>query len=190
MPIATNPVTIRPAHKEDAAAIARIHVETWRSTYAGLLPDRLLLRMSVAAHEARWWRHALARYRRNHYVFVAETREDGVIGFGSGGPSREPDLPYKGEIYTLYLADEFHGAGFGRRLFCTLAERSVRDCGASLIVWVLAGNPNRFFYAAMGGRAVARRPSTLSGADIEEIAYGWEDARSLVELGRSARGGG
>jgi hypothetical protein len=36
---------------------------------------------------------------------------------------------------------------------------------------------------------VARRPTTLGGAPIEEIAYGWEDVRALVELGRSDRGG-
>jgi len=29
---------IRPATARDAAAIGRIHVETWQSTYAGLLP--------------------------------------------------------------------------------------------------------------------------------------------------------
>jgi len=58
-----------------------------------------------------------------------------------------------------------------------------------LIVWVLSGNPSRFFYQALGGKAVARRPSTMAGAKIEELAYGWEDVRALVELGRSARGG-
>jgi L-amino acid N-acyltransferase YncA len=184
MEIATNPVVIRPAKKDDAAAIAKIHVETWRSTYAGLLPDNLLLRMNVAEHEARWWRHALARYRRNHFVYVAETKEDGVIGFGSGGPSREPELAYKGEIYTLYLGDEHHGLGFGKRLFCALAERSMRDRGNSLIVWVLAGNPARFFYESMGGRPVARRPGVMAGAKIEELAYGWDDAHILLERAR------
>ena len=184
METAVNPVIIRPARKDDAAAIAKIHVETWRSTYAGLLPDNLLLRMNVDEHEARWWRHALGRYRRNHFVYVAESKEHGVVGFGSGGPTREPQLPYKGEIYTLYLSDEFQGMGFGKRLFTQLAERSMRDRGPSLIVWVLAGNPARFFYESMFGKPVARRPGTMAGAKIEELAYGWDDAHILVESGR------
>jgi len=183
METAKNPVIIRTAKKDDAAAIAKIHVETWRSTYAGLLPDDLLLRMNVAEHEARWWRQVLGRYRRNHFVYVAETKADGVIGFGSGGPSREPGLAYKGEIYTLYLGDEFHGRGLGKRLFGALAERSVRDRGPSLIVWVLAGNPSRFFYETMGGKPVARRPGVMAGAKIEELAYGWADANVLVPSG-------
>ena len=40
-------VAIRRAQAGDAEAIARIHVETWRATYAGLLPDRYLVGMSA-----------------------------------------------------------------------------------------------------------------------------------------------
>ncbi len=144
--------------------------------------------MNVADHEARWWRHALSRFRRNHFVYVAEWGDDGVVGFGSGGPSREQGLPYRGEIYTLYLGDEFHGRGIGKKLFQALAERCLRDYDRTLIVWVLAGNPTRFFYEALGGKPVARRPSTMGGAKIEEVAYGWEDVRALVALGRSGNG--
>ena len=43
---APNMDVVRPARLEDARAIARIEVETWRSTYAGMLPDRVLLNMS------------------------------------------------------------------------------------------------------------------------------------------------
>src|SRR5665213_1554517 len=34
---------VRQARLEDAQAIARIEIETWRATYAGMLPDRVLL---------------------------------------------------------------------------------------------------------------------------------------------------
>src|SRR6185437_16766733 len=38
--------TIRQARLQDARAIGRIEVETWRASYAGMLPDRVLLGMS------------------------------------------------------------------------------------------------------------------------------------------------
>ena len=82
-------VVIRRAKPEDAAAIARVHVESWRSTYAGLLPERLLLKLSNAQHESRWWRHVLGRFRRSHFVYVAEDPRDGVVGFISGGAARD-----------------------------------------------------------------------------------------------------
>ncbi|MCH7961702.1 MAG: GNAT family N-acetyltransferase, partial [Planctomycetes bacterium] len=61
--------SIRPARVEDAAAIGPVHVESWRSTYAGLLPERMLLKLSNAEHESRWWRHVLGRFRRKQFVY-------------------------------------------------------------------------------------------------------------------------
>ena len=37
---------IAPAAAADAAGIAAVHVAVWRSAYAGILPDRVLLRLS------------------------------------------------------------------------------------------------------------------------------------------------
>lgn len=37
---------IRVARLDDAAAVAEVYVETWRSAYAGLLPDKVLTGMS------------------------------------------------------------------------------------------------------------------------------------------------
>ena len=43
-------IKIRKATARDANAIARVHVDTWRDTYAGIIPDRILLRMSHRRH--------------------------------------------------------------------------------------------------------------------------------------------
>jgi len=178
---------IRKAVEQDAAAIARIYIESWRSTYPGLLPDKLLLDMSSQDHEARWWRAMIARGRGRLFYAVAEDDTQGVVGFGSAGPSRDPRLKYSGEVYTLYLRDEFHGSGLGRRLFVSLGERCAMAHGSTLVVWVLKGNPARYFYEALGGKYVARRPTRLGGADIEELAFAWEDVSELIALGRSGR---
>ena len=50
-------ITIRRARKTDAGAIGRVHVETWQSAYAGLLPDAMLVRMSDVRQSA-WWSRA------------------------------------------------------------------------------------------------------------------------------------
>jgi len=178
---------IRKAVEQDAAAIARIYIDSWRSTYAGLLPDNLLLNMSGADHESRWWRAMIARGRGRLFYTVAEDAEAGVVGFGSAGPSRDPRLKYAGEVYTLYLRDDFHNGGLGRRLFISLGERCAEAHGSSLVVWVLKGNPARYFYETLGGKLVARRPTRLGGADIEELAFAWEDVSELIALGRSGR---
>lgn len=175
---------IREAAPRDAASIARVHVESWRNSYAGIIPDKVLLRLTVAEHEARWWRHALYR-SRNHFVYVVDHPDDGVVGFGSGGGIRDRGLPFKGEVYTLYLLDDYHGRGIGKRLFQALAQRLVVEFGPTLIVWALEDNPSRFFYQALGGRLSARKQTVLGGTKLGEVAYGWDDARTALELGSS-----
>ena len=75
-------IRIRRARRDDSAAIGRVHVETWQSTYAGLLPDRLLAAMSDVRQSA-WWSRLLADSGEAHGVFVADDEEMGVVGFGS-----------------------------------------------------------------------------------------------------------
>jgi ribosomal protein S18 acetylase RimI-like enzyme len=179
-------VTVRRGRADDAASIARVHVDSWRSTYAGMLPEDMLLKLSSADHEARWWRHVLGRFRRRHYVYVAEHETDGVIGFISGGPARESGLDPQAEIYALYLLDEYQDEGIGRKLFLRLATHLNRECGPSLLVWVLSENPSRFFYEAMGGRCIAHRTERMGNAEVQETAYGWADMAQLVTVGRSS----
>ena len=38
---------VRPARIEDAPAIAEVHIQTWRETYAGLMPTEMLAGLSV-----------------------------------------------------------------------------------------------------------------------------------------------
>lgn len=180
---------IRPATVEDAKAIARVHVDSWRSTYAGMLPEKMLLKLSSARHESLWWRHVLGRFRHKHIVYVAEHETDGVIGFGSAGASRNRDLPYRGEIYALYLLDPYHGAGIGKALMGALSSEIAAKRGPSMVVWVLSTNPSRFFYEAIGGRRVATRKDRMGGVEIEETAYGWDDVSALVALGSSGGAG-
>jgi len=181
--------TIRKATPSDARSIAGVYVDSWRNTYAGLLPDELLVGLDTSDHECRWWRHVLARRSDNHAAFVAEASGHGVIGFASGGPARDNQIECYGEVYTLYVLDEHHGFGLGKRLFTTIVAQLVEGQGSSLIVWVLLGNPARFFYEALGGKLVAHRHATMGGAPIEEICFAWEDVRSLIALGRPNQAG-
>ena len=45
---------IRLARLDDAATIAKVYVETWRSAYAGLVPDDVLIGMSASRQLRQW----------------------------------------------------------------------------------------------------------------------------------------
>jgi hypothetical protein len=51
----------------------------------------------------------------------------------------------------------------------------------SLLVWVLATNPARKFYERLGGQLVYETPTTIAGASLIEVGYGWMDSRILIE---------
>ncbi len=164
-------IRIRAAKRGDTKAIGRIQVDTWRDAYAGLLPDKVLLRMSAEIEGGRWVRVI----ERKEAVVVAEDSKAGVVGFGSCGPSRLGALPFEGEVYTLYVAPGFQGKGIGRRLLRTLFVELELAGMKSALIWVLKANQSRFFYEAMGGRHVADRDERLWGSVVAESAYGWNE---------------
>jgi SAM-dependent methyltransferase len=172
-------VGIRPAKLEDAAAIARVHAESWRTTYAGIIPDDYIAKFTADARD-RTWRGILGAPARRDFVCVAEDGEGTVVGFVSGGPARG-DKDFAGELYAVYLLHDYQRRRIGRRLAAALARRLLRAGCDSLVVWVLTQNPARQFYAALGGEPVAERPSDIRGAALTEVAYAWKDIRRLTD---------
>jgi ribosomal protein S18 acetylase RimI-like enzyme len=169
---------IRDARVADAAAVANVHVDAWRNAYASLIPDRVLVRMSEQVQAARW-SDTLRRGSGRGRILVAEIDGVGVVGYGSCGPSRVRSLPHAGEVYELYVAPEHQDRGIGGRLLHGLFDALVKRGSNSAVVWVLAGNPARFFYETMGGRRVAERDEAMWTVVLPEAAYGWDDLKAL-----------
>ena len=173
-------IRIRCAAKRDAAAIGRVHVETWQATYAGLLPDSMLAGMSDVRQSA-WWSRLLADPREARGIFVADDEEMGVVGFGSCGPVRDPPEGLNGtevrvgEVYTLYVEPDFQNRGLGRHLLDALFRQLHADGCDTAVLWMLAENPTRFFYEGLGGARVGERVDTMAGVDVEELAFAWRD---------------
>jgi ribosomal protein S18 acetylase RimI-like enzyme len=166
---------IRAATASDAEAIARVHVQSWRETYRGLLPDAMLDALSVDQRAA-MWRQFLADAAPAPILAVAEDAGGNVVGFGSAGPARGEALATDGEITAIYLLDSVKRRGLGRALFLNLRAGLAARGHASAGLWVLTGNkPACRFYAAMGGRSGAMRDDKVGDAVLTEIAYVWDD---------------
>ncbi len=171
--------TIRNASPGDAKVIAHIYTETWRDTYAGMVPDRVLLGMSRRRHAAMWTRN-LSSKRSSELAVVAEDEGRGIIGFGSCGPAKEQKLGAAGEIYTLYVLPDYQGLGLGKQLLAALFKRLVDKGQDSALIWVLAQNPARFFYHAMGGTQVAVRAEPFHGEHLDEMAFLWPNLAAAI----------
>ncbi|WP_448206615.1 N-acetyltransferase family protein [Azospirillum sp. sgz302134] len=173
-------VVIRDARPSDATGIAKVHIASWRSTYPGLVPDVYLVNLSEAAAAMRWY-NAVQSHGKGQGALVVE--EGGtVVGFATYGRRRLPVEGYEGEFYALYLLDEAKGLGLGRRLMAVMAERLLDAGLKTAVVWCLRDNPSRWFYERLGGVRVADRPIRFAGAELVEIAYGWQDLTPLARL--------
>ena len=83
--------TIRLAVVEDAPAIAQVHVESSKTTYKGIFPERLLDRLSVSDRK-RFWNQTLAKPSGRFVTLVARNEAGRVVGFVCGGAERTGQL--------------------------------------------------------------------------------------------------
>jgi GNAT superfamily N-acetyltransferase len=184
--------TIRQAGIHDAPAIARVHVESWKTTYPGIVPDSYLAALDEEESARRWSERLAAG---DSIAFVAETQSEtdsGIIGFISGGPSRDAlgncDAELFGigncdaELYAIYLLHAQQRLGAGRLLTHALAT-ALRDIGhQSLLVWALEQNPAVYFYQRFGAVRIAERSIEIGGVHLPELAFAWRSLDNLVRI--------
>ncbi len=164
---------IRAALPGDAHAIASVHVESWKTTYSGLVSDTYLSDLSIEVRE-RFWKETLSAQEWVPITLVGCDSQARVVGFISGGPERTGRLGHDGEIYAIYLLQSTQRQRLGTLLFEALARELKTRSFASLAVWVLAGNPFRTFYEALGGQVIAEQVVEIGGQSFLEVAYGWD----------------
>ncbi len=164
---------VRAARPTDADAIARVHSESWRLTYAGLLSSRYLATLDEE-ELADTWRRRLGAPRGESSLAVAEAAGE-VVGFALFGPTGERDLEdgFAGEIQMLYVLPAGQRRGHGRALF----EHAASDLAARrlfwLVVWVVEHNlAARAFYRRLGlAPDGARRTDMLGGQAVDVVRY-------------------
>ena len=168
---------VRSAAVQDAAPIARAHVEAWRTTYRGLLPDEFLDSLSEEHYTERWRRVIGDGSSR---VFVVEEGGE-IVGFASGGRERAGETGFSGELFAIYVVARAQRQGSGRELVRAVAG-ALRDMGLpDMIVWVLRDNaPARGFYERLGGAYVRTQPITIGSATLEEVSYGWHSLADIT----------
>jgi ribosomal protein S18 acetylase RimI-like enzyme len=172
---------IREATLSDAAGIARVHVDTWRSAYREIVPDAVLDELSYE-QKTEFWERVLAPTNPTFAYVAEDPATQQIVGFVSGGPAMDKkDMLYKGELFTLYILDAYQRRGLGQRLFFRTVERLIEMGLTSMLIWVLAENPARRFYEALGGQHVKTQPYEVGGITLQEVGYGWQ-FQSLTDL--------
>jgi ribosomal protein S18 acetylase RimI-like enzyme len=172
-------LTIRKAKIEDAGSIAHVQVETWKTTYAGIVSDVFLASLNEEDRMRSWQEQMLAD---SISIFLAED-ETGIFAFAAGGEVREKLDDYDAELYAIYLLRERQRQGVGRIVGLALASALQARGFTSMLVWVLEQNPSVSFYERLGAVQVARKIINIGGADLQELALGWPSLDRLIASG-------
>ncbi len=89
---------LRGAGLADAPSIARVHVDTWRTNYRGIVPEDTLTQLSYEERERGWSQILSSSVDSGQFTYVAEDELGQIVGFVRGGPERTSDLVYQGEL--------------------------------------------------------------------------------------------
>lgn len=172
---------VRPAVAGDRRAMAHVHVESWKTTYRGIVPDGALDALTVEGDMARGFGSRLETPIPGWMAFVGEVPGEVVVGFAIGDTARNPHPPeLTGELGAIYLLKEHQRRGFGRGLARAVAQGLWEQGHRSMVAWVVDSNPACRFYEALGARRAGARDREVMGAPVRLIAYGWDDLSTLL----------
>jgi len=167
-------LSIRDATPDDADSIARVHIDTWRCVYAGIIPDVYLATLSYEESAETW--HAIAAGLHADRVLLVAVVADTIVGFVLGGSRRQGPKEYVSELQGIYIHPDYHRRGIGLRLVAAIRGRLTQTIGSAMIVWVLAENqPARRFYERLGGILVQTDAIEIGGVLLGYVAYAWDD---------------
>lgn len=169
------PFNIRKADESDALDIAKVQVDSWRTTYKGIVSDDYLDRLDYKKREEVWKKAVV-----QNTAFLLIGNEDETVGFAVGGPERsEEHVGFDGELYAIYLYEEAQGNGGGRQLFDAVVSDLIERGFESMIIIALEDNPACGFYEKMGGVVIGKEKSEIGGDEFTELVFGWRDIKKI-----------
>jgi GNAT superfamily N-acetyltransferase len=134
-------VSVRPARREDAEAIAGVQAVTWRAAYREVLPAAVLDGWDEAAAAGSWRAAVTDPPTPGHGVLVA-VENDAVVGFAAYGPAElDPaERPHpagpSAEVTTLLVEPRWGRRGHGSRLLAAVVDLAAAAGVARLQTWL------------------------------------------------------
>ena len=169
---------VRAARAADASGLARVQVASWRSAFAGLVPDAVIAELTseeaVGQFTARWREAISAPPTSKHRVHVAVEKpgEPEILGFAAAGPATDEDLwpGTDGELYELHVMPSVAAEGHDQRLLHAVADTFAEDGFSTGYTWALAGDEARVeFLEAAGWAPDGSRASLDMGVKVPVV---------------------
>ena len=175
-------IVIRKAVLEDAEGIANVHVESWRTTYSGIVKDSIIAGLDVGRRTELW----KSNITLEGNIVLVIVKGGKIIGFACGSEVKEDEYPeYDGDVTSVYLYKEEQGNGYGKQLLDALFKEFHHVGFRNAIVKVLDQNDSRYFYERLGAKLLDSQEVPQYGEGLKLLTYAWESLQSSVRI-RSA----
>jgi ribosomal protein S18 acetylase RimI-like enzyme len=175
----------RTADADDAAAVARLHADSWRRHYRGAFCDSFL-DGDVVGYQLARWTERLGRSDPQARTIVAELGGE-VVGLAH---TQLGESAHWGALLdNLHVSHGRKGLGIGTRLLALTAQAVLDSApGSGLYLWVLEQNTAaQAFYTARGGTGVETGVVSPPGGDPTRLhgspmclRFAWPDPSRLL----------
>jgi GNAT superfamily N-acetyltransferase len=168
-------MALRRAVARDEPAIARLHADSWRTAYRGILRDDFLDDTVVANRRELWSTRFAEIGREDQLILVSEERGE-IQAFACAFLDADPE--WGTLLDNLHVIPGLKRKGLGRRLMAAVAEYVRQHADHSrLHLWVYEQNTQaRGFYERLGGvitDSVAEEAP--DGSRVNALRYVWQE---------------
>lgn len=160
---------LRIANKNDAAGVAKVHIDTWRACYKDIVPDSYLDSLDYAERTIGWEKGLCDESQLN---FVAVKNQE-IIGWVTFGVNRDKRAENILEIYGIYVLPKYWGNDVGTCLFNAAMNDLEKQSPKIITLWVLEENMRaRKFYQHNGFELDGTTEEIIiGGKSLTEIRY-------------------
>jgi len=169
---------IRKAILTDAPMIAKVHVDSWRTTYKDIIPKAFLDKLSYEQRTELWYRNIS---EENNYVLVAENDQGELVGFADAWKRETNTEEDSIDLTSIYLLEEYQGMAIGKKLLKELFKYFKQMNYERVFVEVLADNQTRYFYEYYGAKLVNTVQVKIGEKILNEIIYEWDSVDKVIE---------
>ena len=173
-------INIRAARAGDEQEIAKVNIESWRSTYRGLIADTILDDMKLEKYLEKWNNTFRTMEANGSFCFVAENEVKEVIGYSLCGKNSHVKFHFEAELFAIYLLKEYQGQGIGKKLFIKSLEEFKKRSIHSFLLFVLSSNEgSRKFYESFKPDFTVDETIIIDNGQYCDICYGWSNIANI-----------
>ncbi|QDI92451.1 GNAT family N-acetyltransferase [Salicibibacter halophilus] len=169
--------TIREMKEGDEQGIARVHVDSWNTTYQGIVPQGYLDRLHVKEQEQKWETILREYPGKSNFGVVAVNEASEIVGFAICGQADEKE-PVDGELKSIYILENDQQHGIGRVLLRHVLANFHERGWETFMTVALADNPSFPFYKKLNPHYLRLDTWTVDGVELKE----WVMAFHVAEV--------